>query len=303
MLRWVSTGGEKGPWSETASATIGARARRLAPRMTHKEDDVMDPAKFVMDTVMTVAAHFAQRGVAITVEKAKDIIDSVCEKNPALRGQIDVDEMARKIEESAGNVGRVAYNEDTLARFLEIPVADLGGVKPETVEMGVLYDHVRLEGQFREWLEEWGYEVELGAPLVGLRGIEFVPDVYGVLNTLHGQFEVCLNFVCDNPPDENRVFALLGKIEAYAEAKPSFSHGDIFAVTSPHRFTQGALNAIGLQNEQEDYSVLALDGGDVYVLENARSGKDRRDEFQDKVKEAEEETRQSKIRRAAHESR
>ncbi len=24
MLRWVSTSGEKGPWSETASATIGA---------------------------------------------------------------------------------------------------------------------------------------------------------------------------------------------------------------------------------------------------------------------------------------
>jgi hypothetical protein len=24
MLRWVNTNGEKGPWSETASATIGA---------------------------------------------------------------------------------------------------------------------------------------------------------------------------------------------------------------------------------------------------------------------------------------
>jgi hypothetical protein len=24
MLRWISTTGEKGPWSETASATIGA---------------------------------------------------------------------------------------------------------------------------------------------------------------------------------------------------------------------------------------------------------------------------------------
>ena len=24
MLRWVNTRGEKGPWSETASATIGA---------------------------------------------------------------------------------------------------------------------------------------------------------------------------------------------------------------------------------------------------------------------------------------
>lgn len=28
MLRWVSTTGEKGPWSETASATVG---RRRAP--------------------------------------------------------------------------------------------------------------------------------------------------------------------------------------------------------------------------------------------------------------------------------
>jgi hypothetical protein len=119
------------------------------------------------------------------------------------------------------------------------------------------------------------------------------------LKTLHGEFEICISFICDNPPDENRVFALLGKIEAYAEAKGSFSRGDIFAVASPHRFTQGALNAIGLQNEQEAYSVLGLDGGDIYVLENARSAKDRLEELQDKVREAEEETRRSKIRRPA----
>ena len=31
MLRWVSTGGAKGPWSETASATIGAQVRTVIP--------------------------------------------------------------------------------------------------------------------------------------------------------------------------------------------------------------------------------------------------------------------------------
>lgn len=266
------------------------------------ESEMMDASKFVMDTVMTVAAHFAQKGIVITVEKAKEIIGSVCDKNPALRGQINIDEMAEKIKDTAGSVGRVAYNEETLARFLEIPVPDLAAVKPENVDMAVLYDHVRLEGQFSDWLVEWGYDVQLGPPLVGLKGIEYTPDVYGRLNTLHGEFEICISFVCDNPPDENRVFALLGKIEAYAEAKSSFSRGDIFAVGSPHRFTPVAMNAISLQNEQEEYSVLALDGGDIFVLENARSGKDRLEELQDKVRGAQEETKRSKIRRIARES-
>lgn len=261
----------------------------------------MDPSKFVMDTVMSVATHFAQHGVVITLEKAKEIINSVCAKNPALRDQIDVDSMAETITQTAGNVGRVAYNEETLARFLEVPVADLSAVDPSSVDMALLYDHVRLEGEFYEWLTDWGYDVELGATLIGLRGIEYVPDVYGQLNTLHGQFEICVNFVCDNPPDENRVFALLGKIEAYAEAKRSFSHGDIFCMTTPHRFAQGALNAIGLQNEQESYTVLPLEGGDIYVLENARVPKDRLKELQDKVRQAEEESRRSKIRRTASE--
>jgi hypothetical protein len=135
----------------------------------------MDASKFVMDTVMTVAAHFAQKGVVITVEKAKEIIGSVCDKNPALRGQINIDEMAEKIKDTAGSVGRVAYNEETLARFLEIPVPDLATIQPDSIDMGVLYDHVRLEGQFRDWLVEWSYDVELGPPLAGLRGIEYTP--------------------------------------------------------------------------------------------------------------------------------
>lgn len=259
----------------------------------------MEPTKFVLDAVMAVASGFAQKGIKITLDKAKELIEEICNKNPALQGQIDVDSMAEKIQATAGHVGHVAYNEETLSRFLEIPVPDLATVKPETIDLEVLYNHVKLESEFQEWLNEWGYEIELGCPLAGLRGVEYVPDVYGRLNTLHGQFEICVNFVCDSPPSEDRVFALLGKIEAYAEAKKSFSQGDIFTLVTPYRFTQAAVNALGLQNEQESYYVFPLDGGDIHVLENARSVKDRLDELQDKVRLAEEEMRRSKIRKAA----
>ncbi len=254
----------------------------------------MEPSQFVMDTVMAVATHYAQRGVIVTVTKAKEIIGKVCDKNPSLRSQIDVDKMAEKIQATAGHVGRIAYNEETLARFLEIPISDLSSVRTEDIDTHTLYDHVRLESEFQQWMLDWGYDVDLGCALQGLKGIEFTPDVYGKLETLHGGFEFCVNFVCDSPPSEDRVFALLGKIEAYAEGKKSFSLGDIFLVTTPHRFTPGSINAIGLQNEQEDYLVLPLDGGDIFTLENARSPKERLDELLDRVKQAEIESKRGK---------
>ncbi len=262
----------------------------------------MDLTALVTNTVMAVATHYATKGIDLTLERAKEIIEEVCRQNPTIRGEIDIDELASKIQCAASQVGRVAYNEETLARFLEVPVSDLATITPESIDNHVLYDHVRLEGEFREWLAEWGYDVEVGNALIGLGGIEYVPDVYGTLSTLHGTYEICVSCVCDSPPDEDRVFALLGKIEAYAECKRSFSTGDVFAVVTPHRFTKEALNAISLQNQQESYSVFALEGGDIHGLENARSGKDRMAELQDKVREAEEETRRSKIRRSARET-
>lgn len=262
----------------------------------------MEPTKFVLDAVMAIASAFAQKGIEITLDKAKEIIGEICQKDPELRGQIDMDDMAKKIQATAGHVGRIAYNEETLARLLEVPIPDLATVSPENLDMDILYNHVKLESEFQEWLKEWGYAVELGCPLAGLRGIEYVPDVYGLLNTLHGQFEVCVNFVCDAPPDEDRVFALLGKIEAYAEAKKSFSYGDIFAIVAPKRFTQGAINAMALQNEQENYSVISLDGGDINSLESAQTPRDRLDEFQDKVRQAEEESIMGKTKRGVQKS-
>ena len=259
----------------------------------------MEASKFVLDAVMAVASGFAQKGITVTLEKAKELIEDICNKNPSLRGQIDIDAMAEQIQVAAGHVGHVAYNEETLARFLEVPIPDLATIKPEGIDLDVLYNHVKLEGEFSSWPSEWGYGIDLGSPLTGLRGVEYIPDVYGSLNTLHGQFEICINFVCDSPPSEDRVFALLGRIEAYAEAKKSFSQGDIFTLVTPYRFTQASINAMGLQNEQESYYVFPLDGGDIHVLENARDAKDRLDELQDKVKLAEEEMRRSKIRKAA----
>jgi len=259
----------------------------------------MEPTSFVLDALTAVVSGFAQKGVEITFERAKGFVEEICRKNPTLQGEVDVDKMASKIQTTAGHVGHVAYNEETLARYLEIPVPDLATVQPDNIDLSVLYNHVKLEGEFYAWLQEWGYEIEVGSSLTGLRGVEYNPDVYGSLNTLHGQFEICVNFVCDSPPSEDRVFALLGRIEAYAEAKKSFSQGDIFAIITPYRYTQTSINAIGLQNEQESYYVFPLDGGDIHVLENARNAKDRLDELQDKVRLAEEEMRRSKIRKAA----
>ena len=51
----------------------------------------MEPTKYVMDTVMAIATSFAKRGIEITLDKAKEIIEGICQKNPALRGQIDID--------------------------------------------------------------------------------------------------------------------------------------------------------------------------------------------------------------------
>lgn len=261
----------------------------------------MDPTQMTLEAVMAIASTLAIRGAPIAIEKAKEIVVSITNKNPRAADSVDVDAMAEKIHAAAGRVqvGQLAYNEETLARFLEIPVPDLATITPDTLELNVLYDHIRLERLFSSWLQEWGYVVAMGCSLVGLRGVEYVPDAYGVLTTLHGEFEVCISLVSDSPPDEDRIFALLGKIEAYAEAKKTFSFGDVFAIVTPHRFTQGALNALQLQNEQESYSVLPLDGGDVYVLENSQCAKDRLDELQDKVRQAEEESRRYRIKRRA----
>lgn len=61
--------------------------------------------------------------------------------------------------------------------------------------------------------------MSVGEDLEGAEGIEYTPDVYGKLETLHGTFESAINFVCDNPPSIYRVRALLETIESYTTRK------------------------------------------------------------------------------------
>ena len=46
----------------------------------------------------------------------------------------------------------MVYSTETLARYLEIPVPDLKTINPETIELDVLYSHVKLESEFQSWL-------------------------------------------------------------------------------------------------------------------------------------------------------
>ena len=103
-----------------------------------------------------------------------------------------------------------------LARWFEVPQEEFSMTPPEQLEPEVLIRHIYLENQFTSWFKEWGYDVEVGEDLEGLEGIDFTPDVYGKLTTLHGEFEICVNFVCDQPPSQYRVRALLETLEAVA---------------------------------------------------------------------------------------
>ncbi len=41
----------------------------------------MEASKFVLDAVMAVASGFAQKGITVTLEKAKELIEDICNKN------------------------------------------------------------------------------------------------------------------------------------------------------------------------------------------------------------------------------
>lgn len=230
----------------------------------------MEMDKIISDTVATIITSLAQRSASVTADKIKELIERLAERDPEFKRTLNLEELVAKVNTVDGeDPGEDAYTEENLARYLELPVRDLATLNPDTVEIDAIYNHVRLEHLFKQWLTEWGYIVEVGPTLKGLEGIEYVPDVYGVLSNLHDDYEVCVNFVCDRPPSELRVKGLLQDIEAYSERKETFSAGDIFVIATPRQnFTQTALTHIALQNMQEKYSIVSLDGADIGKLVN-----------------------------------
>jgi hypothetical protein len=68
----------------------------------------MDTEQYVLEAVMTMASAFAAKGIEVTFDKAKDLVQEISETIPGLRGEIDVDQMAQTIQAAAGPAGRVA---------------------------------------------------------------------------------------------------------------------------------------------------------------------------------------------------
>lgn len=163
----------------------------------------------------------------------------------------------------------------------------------DTFNSEVLIQHIILEQKFKLWFKEWGYEVELGEILrpADMPELECAVDVYGKLPTIHGNFEVAVNFVCDNPPDENRVIALASKIGAYADSKDTFAQNDVFMIVTPWDFTPIAHASIRQQNKKRPYCVLGVDGGILHDLDNAENIKARLEELQEGVLQANQEAR------------
>lgn len=173
-----------------------------------------------------------------------------------------------------------------LARWFEIPQEEFASTPSSQLEPEVLIRHIFLEDIFKTWLSEWGYTVDIGEDLEGLENIDFTPDVYGKLDTLHGNFEVCVNFVCDCPPSQYRVLALLETLEAYATDRSEFNWGDIFVLATPFQFGKSTSAAIRLQSKQENYSVIKLEGDDIYELQHARNAQARLLQLMEHVQKA-----------------
>lgn len=157
---------------------------------------------------------------------------------------------------------------------------------PSHLNPEILIRHFVLESQFKEWLEEWGYEVEVGEDMEGIENIEFVPDLYAKRNNLHGKFEIVVCFVCSYPPSQNRVRALFETFESYVREGASFGERDIFFVVTPFSFGRGITQSITLQNNEEKYTVVPLEGNDLATLQSKKTPDKRLPELIEHVERA-----------------
>lgn len=252
---------------------------------------MIDINSAVQDAIASVVANFGSRAVDVGKERIKNWVenigDTLSEKE---REDVpDVDAIVESIvSRKAQKTGQTQYNTEVLSRWLEIPEPDIANLTPDSLDASVLIQHIILEEKFKEWLTDWGYEVKLGEILrpQDAPDMECVADVYGELQTMHGAFEVAVNFVCDNPPDENRVLALTSKIGAYADARSSFSTNDVYLIVTPWDFTKTSIAAMRFQNRKRNYCVLGVDGAILYDLETAESQDGRLSELQEKVSAA-----------------
>lgn len=238
--------------------------------------------------MVAIGSAFGKEAAQFSVAQVKDWFSRAA-KSVDAASQIDggqVEQLAESLLQSDSPCLDTEVTRRNLARWFEIPQEEFAATPSAQLEPEVLIRHVFLEEMFKTWMNDWGYTVEVGEDLEGLENIDFTPDVYGCLDTLHGKFEVCVNFVCDLPPSQYRVRALLETLEAYATERSDFKWGDIYILATPFQFGKGTSASIRLQSKQEKYTVIKLEGDDLYDLQHARDSRLRLLQLMEHVEKA-----------------
>jgi hypothetical protein len=202
---------------------------------------------------------------------------------------IDSDKI-KKLAEEISTSGKYNFHSEisrrNLSRWFEIPEEEYKDTPKEQLEPEVLIRHIILENKFKKWLEDWDYEVSIGEDLEGVENIEFIPDLYARRITLHGIFEIVICFVCDNPPSIYRVRALFEAFESFAREGSDFGNKDILILVTPHTFGRSITQSISLQNQEERYTVVGLEGNDISILDSISDPGKRLLELKEHVEKA-----------------
>ena len=186
--------------------------------------------KIIEAAISAIGTTFGTNAAAIGINQIKNWFDKASQSIDGIKKHqsTKIEDLAQKILKKDTPLLDTEITRRNLARWFEIPQEEFALTPTEHLEPEVLIRHLILEDLFKKRLLQWGYEVYVGEDLEGRESIDFTPDIYGKLNTLHGQFEVCVNFVCDNPPSQYRVRALLETLESYATDQSEFKWGDIY---------------------------------------------------------------------------
>jgi len=239
----------------------------------------------IAKVLSSIAPILAKEGIDSVKSMLKETVKSFQQKGTMKTDELN--DLAKAIKKTPLSEIQIETDADTLSRWFEIPRDDFERLPKDRLDPEILIRHVYLEQLFSAWLKELGYKVFIGPKMLGVEEWDFIPDVYGEMSTLHGVFQVAVNFVSDEPPSTSRVSFLCESLEAFAtKREPEFSEKDIFIIITPFKFSGTASSVILKEDKDHLYYVVKLEGIDISALQRCPAPDDRLKLLQNVVKEA-----------------
>jgi len=240
--------------------------------------------EIVTKMVAAVAATYTIQGVATLADLFKKATESIKRKGTMRTNEVI--NLSEAIKKNPPAAFKLQSNANTLSRWLEIPRDDFERTSPTQYDTNILIRHVYLEHLFASWLTDLGYEISIGQPKQGVEGWEFIPDIYGALETMHGFLQVAISFVCQDPPSTSRVSFVCESLEAFAMKKkePEFSGKDIFMVVTPFKFSATAESVLAKEDRDHTYYVTKIESNNLFDLIQADDVQNRLKIFQNIVR-------------------